>query len=81
MGPFDEEKIFIMEKGRQINMNEELATLVSLPDSLLVGLIESCRLEEYNEIEVLKKRYELYRQILNERLEHFENPTSFQTFL
>jgi hypothetical protein len=81
MGPFDEEKIFIMEKGRQINMNEELATLVSLPDSLLVGLIESCKLEEQKEIEILKKRYEFYRNILNERLEHFENPNSFQTFL
>jgi len=70
-----------MEKGRQINMNEELATLVSLPDSLLVGLIDSCKLEEQKEIDALKKRYEFYEHILNDRLEQLETPASFQTFL
>ncbi len=68
MGPFSEDKIFIMEKGRQLNMNQEMATLVCLPLPLLHNLIENVNQEEKKESELVRKRYSNYSNVLNERL-------------
>jgi hypothetical protein len=68
MGPFGEDKIFIMEKGRQLNMNEEMATLICLPEPLLEKLIENINQEEMKEEEEVRRKYLEYSRVLNERL-------------
>lgn len=72
MGPFDEDKIFIMEKGRKLNMNQEITNLVSLPESLLLGLIENSKQEEWKEEYPIRAKYENYIKFLNNHLKTLE---------
>ena len=72
MGPFNEDKIFIMEKGRQLNMSQDLTNLICLPEALLLGLIENSKQEELKEINNIKAKYSNYSKILREDLKRFE---------
>jgi Ras association domain-containing protein 2/4 len=66
MGPFDEDKFFIMEKGRQLNMTQDLQNLMGLPDTLLNGLIQQSKQEELKETNNLKTKYSNYSKALKE---------------
>lgn len=68
MGPFNEDKIFIMEKGRTVSVDQDVMNLVTLPKALLKALIESSKKEESKEISEFKQKYKTYRDILNYRL-------------
>lgn len=68
MGPFNEDKIFIMEKGRVVDMDPDVMNLVTLPKALLKALIESSKKEESKEIGEFKQKYKIYRDLLNHRL-------------
>ena len=69
MGPFIEDKIFIMEKGRQLNINQDLANLVCLPEALLQGLLHNLNKEELKEINDLKSQFSNYIDYLKCSLE------------
>jgi len=61
MGPWsNEDKLFIMEKGRHLAINQELSNLICLPEPVLLGLMETLNLELAKEINKIKKRYESY---------------------
>lgn len=64
MGPFNEDKLFIMEKGRQIGVSQEVAAMICLPESLLYSLIEKSKQEELKEINQLRLRYQNYANVL-----------------
>ncbi len=64
MGPFSEDKVFIMEKGRQLSTNHEVSNLVSLPQSLLQSLLENLNQEEAKEMSNVRERYLRYRKWL-----------------
>lgn len=70
MGPFtNEDKIFIMEKGRQIGVKQqEAAAMICLPHALLVSLIEKSSQEELKELTQLKLKYKNYSDFLKNRL-------------
>jgi len=58
MGPFSEDKVFIMEKGRQLNTNQEVS------QSLLQSLLENLNQEEAKEMSNVRERYLRYRKWL-----------------
>ena len=71
MGPWsNEDKIFIMEKGRQSKITQEISNLTFLPDAVLQGLLENLNLELNKEINNLKKRYESYESYLKRNLDY-----------
>ena len=72
MGPFNEDKIFIMEKGRQLNMSQDLQNLKNLPEALLLGLIENSRAEELKEVNNIRAKYANYTQALTEHFKRAE---------
>lgn len=74
MGPFNEDKIFIMEKGRQLSMNQDLKNFTCLPEALLQGLVENLKQEELKEINSIKDKYANYEKTLKE---HFLKTTKF----
>lgn len=43
MGPFNEDKIFIMEGGRDLSMNQDVTNLICLPEALLKGIVENSK--------------------------------------
>jgi len=73
MGPFSEDKIFIMEKGRQLNTSQEVSNLVSLPESLLMSLLENLTQEEIKEINNVRARYLRYKKWLDDSLDMADN--------
>lgn len=75
MGPFSEDKIFIMEKGRQLNTNQEVSNLVSLPETLLHNLLDNLNQEEDKEMNRIKTRYSKYKHNLESNLEEIKNNT------
>ena len=68
MGPFDEDKIFIMEKGTEVNISIELENFMRLSLNLLNGLIENLKQQEEKDLQVIQKRYFLYKEYLIQRL-------------
>lgn len=69
MGPWsNEDKIFIMEKGRQLVINQELSNLISLPEAVLQGLLENLNIELGKEVTHVKRRYEQYGSYLKRNL-------------
>ena len=72
MGPFNEDKIFIMEKGRQLNMSQDLKNLTCLPETLLKGLIENSKQEELKEINNIRAKYANYTKALTDHLKRQE---------
>lgn len=69
MGPWlNEDKLFIMEKGRQLVLNQELTNLICLPDAVLQGLLENLNIELAKETNHIKKRYEAYENYLRRNL-------------
>lgn len=72
MGPFNEDKIFIMEKGQKLNSNEDVSKLVCLPESLLQSLFDNLNKEENKEIERIKERFLKYEQFLKKSLDKYE---------
>lgn len=68
MGPFNEDKIVIMEKGAVLQVDHQLQTFLSLPLNLLEELVDRLNREEENEITAVRKKYEKYRELLNYRL-------------
>lgn len=64
MGPFNEDKLFIMEKGRRLNNNQEVSNLVCLPESLLQNLLDNLSMEESKEIENVTSKFLKYQEIL-----------------
>ena len=68
MGPFNQDKIFIMEKGRHTNLSLEVSYLISLPRELLSNLVNNSLREEEKEIDQLRNKYLMYSLALNERL-------------
>jgi hypothetical protein len=72
MGPFNEDRIFIMEKGRQLNMSQDLKNLTCLPEALLTGLIENSKQEELKEINNIRSKYACYSKTLREHLKRQE---------
>jgi hypothetical protein len=71
MGPFlNEDKIFIMEKGRKdlLIADRELNDLIQLPDELLYNLLENLSVEQENEQDYLQKEYNELKSLLDERL-------------
>jgi hypothetical protein len=72
MGPFIEDKIFIMEKGVEININIELENLVRLPLHLLNGLLDNLKTQETKDLEVLLNRFSFYKENLIKRLNSFQ---------
>jgi hypothetical protein len=72
MGPFNEDKIFIMEKGRHANLSQEVSYLIGLPKDLLINLVESSLREEEKEIERIKLKYSRYTLALNDRLKSLQ---------
>ena len=75
MGPFNEDKIFIMEKGRNLNINQEIADLVRLPDALLQGIIENINQEESKEANRIKDKYSRYLSYLQRAQDYLEDRT------
>jgi hypothetical protein len=72
MGPFIEDKIFIMEKGVEININIELENLVRLPLHLLNGLLDNLKTQETKDLDVLLNRFSFYKENLIKRLNSFQ---------
>ncbi|CAF0839497.1 unnamed protein product [Brachionus calyciflorus] len=72
MGPFNEDKLFIMEKGRCVNMDSDVMNLVTLPNALLNALIESSKREEIKEINEFKQKYKIFKDLLQHRLKSLE---------
>lgn len=73
MGPWsNEDKIFIMEKGRKLVLNQELTNLICLPDPVLQGLLENLNLEMTKETNHIKKKYEAYSNYLKRNLSALE---------
>lgn len=68
MGPFNEDKIVIMEKGAQLQVDHHLQTFLSLPLNLLEELVEKLKKEEENDIAAVRMRFERYRELLNYNL-------------
>lgn len=70
MGPFsNEDRMFIMEKGRQLGVKQQEATsLICLPREFLTILIEKSNQEELKEIAQLKSNYKSYSDSLKARL-------------
>lgn len=70
MGPFvNEDRIFIMEKGRQLGVRQkEAAPMVCLPHDFLLSLIDKSKQEEQKEIAQLQLGYKRYSELLNARL-------------
>lgn len=64
MGPFNEDKLFIMEKGRQLNSNQEVSNLMCLPESLLQNLLDNLSMEESKEVENVTAQFLKYQEIL-----------------
>lgn len=76
MGPFtSEDRMFIMEKGRQLGVRahhqEAAAPMVCLPRDFLLNLIDKSKQEELKEIAQLKVNYKKYSDLLNLRLKSF----------
>ncbi len=71
MGPFSEDKLFIMEKGHQIH-NQEVSNLMCLPESLLQNLLDNLAKEEQKEIETIRSQFFKYQEILKTALVDFE---------
>ena len=72
MGPFIEDKIFIMEKGVEININIEVENLIRLPLHLLNGLLDNLNIQENKDLEILLNRFNYYRENLIKRLNSFQ---------
>lgn len=68
MGPFNEDKIVIMEKGISLNNGEHLDNFISLPMNFLNCLIDNLNKEELSEIEKVKNSYISYRNLLLSKL-------------
>lgn len=68
MGPFHEDKLFIMEKGRNLNVNQDITNLICLPEALLKGLLDNSKKEEQKEIKLLKEKFKVYADTLKSRL-------------
>lgn len=64
MGPFSEDKLFIMEKGGVLNNNQEVSNLMCLPESLLQNLPDNLAMEESKEIENVTAQFLKYQEIL-----------------
>ena len=73
MGPFIEDKIFIMEKGTQININIELENLVRLPLHLLQGLLDNLEIQENKDKGILRERFNFYKEGLVQRLNSLQS--------
>jgi hypothetical protein len=57
MGPFNEDKIFIMERGRQLN---ETNNFKFLPQKLLIDLVDNLKQEESKEKAAIINKYTKY---------------------
>lgn len=70
MGPFtNEDRIFIMEKGRRLGVQrQEAAPMICLPHNFLINLYEKSKQEEMKEIAQLKATYKKYSDLLKARL-------------
>lgn len=73
MGPFNEDKIFIMEKGLQLNKNQTVSNLVCLPVPLLQGLLDNLNHEEEKEIAIIKENFSRYEEFLRKALAKIES--------
>lgn len=69
----DEVKIFIMEKYRLLDISEEVAQFVNLPEAVLHGFLEKYMRDEEIEKELIRERYKIYREKLEERLENMSS--------
>ena len=72
MGPFAEDRLFVMEKGRALDMSQELINLIGLSDTLLRGLLDNMKLEEERETMALRSKYAAYAFALSARKKHIE---------
>lgn len=69
-GPHEDEvKIFIMEKYRLLDISEEVAQFVNLPEAVLVGFLEKYTKDEEMEKGLIREKYKTYREKLEERLD------------
>jgi hypothetical protein len=64
MGPFNEDKIVIMEKGCSLKNEEHLDNFISLPINLLNSFIVNLNKEELCEIDQVKTSYLSYKNAL-----------------
>jgi len=65
MGPFNEDKIVIMEKGVVLQVDHQIQTYLSLPLNLLEEFVAQLKKEEENDILAVRNRFEKYRELLN----------------
>lgn len=70
LGPREDEvKIFIMEKHWIVDINEEVAQFINLPEAVLFGFLDKYKKDEESEKEIIQEKYRIYREKLEERLE------------
>lgn len=79
MGPFNEDKIFIMEKGLRLNKNQTVSNLVCLPLPLLQGLLENLNNEEAKEINNIKENFLKYEDFLKRELARIDEAENVVT--
>lgn len=73
-GPHEDEvKILIMEKYRLLDLSEEVAQFVNLPEAVLTGFLEKYLRDEEMEKELIRERYKIYREKLEERLDNMSS--------
>ncbi len=73
MGPFNEDRLFIMERGRALNMSQELINLIGLSDTLLRGLLDNMKQEEDREATAIRSKYASYAFALSARKKHIDD--------
>lgn len=70
-GPLEDDvKIFIIEKYRMIDINEEVAQFVNLPEAVLSGFLDKYTKDEEMELEMIKEKYKICRDKIEECLEN-----------
>jgi Ras association domain-containing protein 2/4 len=64
----DDVKIFIMEKSRVLDINEQVAQYVNLSDAMLIGFLEKLKQDEELELSLIKERRRNYQQRIKEQM-------------
>jgi len=69
LGPLeDDAKIFIVERHQVLDITQEVAPFVNLPEAVLVGFLEKCNKDEEKEVQWIKEKYNIRREALQHRL-------------